>query len=77
VAAHETAIAQNAQNPWWTGAASPSVIYGSAEQFERSLHVEPRKRGRGFKHEQNVPSFDERVRRRNEQREREREVAAK
>jgi hypothetical protein len=75
VAAHEAAITQNAQNPWWAGAASPSVIYGSAEQFERSLHVEPRKRGRGFKHEQNVPSFDERVRRRNEQRER--EAAAK
>lgn len=34
---HVRVIDHALANPWWTGAASPSVIYGSAAQFERSV----------------------------------------
>lgn len=36
---HEAVIARvlNDPNPWWRGPASPSIIYGSGAQFERSI----------------------------------------
>lgn len=36
---HRQVIAANLADPWWKGRATPSVIYGSAEQFERSVAV--------------------------------------
>jgi hypothetical protein len=37
LADHRDVIERNFAAPWWRGAATPSVIYGSADQFERSL----------------------------------------
>lgn len=34
---HEQVIKANLAEPWWRGPASPSVIYGSGAQFERSI----------------------------------------
>jgi len=34
---HRRVIEANRASPWWRGAATPSVIYGSAAQFERSI----------------------------------------
>lgn len=34
---HQAIIRANAADPWWTGPANPSVIYGNGAQFERSM----------------------------------------
>lgn len=34
---HAHVIAANLAAPWWTGPATPSVVYGSGGQFERSM----------------------------------------
>ena len=34
---HEVIIRTALANPWWTGPASPSVVYGNGAQFERSI----------------------------------------
>ena len=34
---HRYLIERNLANPWWTGPPTPSVIYGSGAQFERSV----------------------------------------
>jgi DNA-binding transcriptional ArsR family regulator len=44
VVAHRVVLEANATAPWWSGAPSPSVVYGSAAQFERSMIVRPRDR---------------------------------
>lgn len=38
---HRELIKRNLDAPWWKGAASPSVIYGSAAQFERAMLTQP------------------------------------
>jgi len=40
---HRSVIERNLANPWWDGAPSPSVIWGSEEQFERSMHEDGRR----------------------------------
>lgn len=35
---HLAIIARSLADPWWRGNPNPSVIYGNAAQFERSLH---------------------------------------
>ena len=37
VADHTLIIETALANPWWTGPASPSVVYGNGAQFERSI----------------------------------------
>lgn len=45
---HSRIIAANLAHPWWRGRATPSVIYGSGEQFERSTIVVGSTAGRGM-----------------------------
>lgn len=40
VADHAEVIRRNLAAPWWSGKATPSVIYGSDEQFERAMACE-------------------------------------
>lgn len=37
--AHVGVIQRNLIAPWWSGRPAPNVIYGSGEQFERSMHA--------------------------------------
>lgn len=39
IVAHEAVIRHALQHPWWSGPASPSVIYGNAALFERCVHA--------------------------------------
>lgn len=48
VAQHREVVAANLAAPWWRGRATPSVIYGSAEQFERSMATVGATAGRGL-----------------------------
>lgn len=51
---HAHVIAASLASPWWKGAPTPSVVYGSGAQFERSIEtakagpqVDPPRRGPG------------------------------
>lgn len=39
LADHAAVIQTAARNPWWSGPASPSIVYGNPGQFERSVHA--------------------------------------